>query len=73
MVLPSHLIRHSYAFPLRLSLPSDEDYKTPFLKRLQRWVKVLKYANLIDQTYMSTFFRRLTGISPVEYRRSVIG
>ncbi len=45
MVLPSHLIRHSYAFPLRLSLPSDEDYKTPFLKRLQRWVKVPKYAN----------------------------
>ena len=47
MVLPSHLIRHSYAFPLRLSLPSDEDYKTPFLKRLQRWVKVPKYANFI--------------------------
>lgn len=29
--------------------------------------------NFSDQTYMSTFFRRLTGISPVEYRRSVIG
>ncbi len=29
--------------------------------------------NFSDQTYMSSFFRRMTGMSPIEYRRSVIG
>ncbi len=29
--------------------------------------------NFSDQTYMSAFFRRMTGMSPIEYRRSVIG